>query len=267
MLEQITPLLLTCDEAPNIGRTLERLRWARDIVVVDSFSRDDTLEIISRFPRARVFQRRFDTHRDQWDFGLRETGITSEWVLALDADYLLTPQLIEEVEALRPEAGVDGYRTRFVYCIQGRPLNGSAYPPVTVLYRRAKAGYRQDGHTQRIQVEGAVRDLQSPILHDDRKSLGHWIQAQSRYMRLEAEKLRAAEFRGLGWGGRVRKLRVAAPFTMLLYCLFIKGAVLNGRIGIFYALQRMFSETLLSLYMLEQDLMPRVQKNSGSSTT
>jgi glycosyltransferase involved in cell wall biosynthesis len=257
MLEQITPLILTYDEAPNIGRTLERLAWARDIVIVDSFSGDDTLKIVSQFPQARVFQRRFDTHRNQWDFGLRETGITSEWVLALDADYLLTPQLIEEVETLRPESGVDGYRTRFVYCIQGKPLNGSAYPPVTVLYRRAKAGYRQDGHTQRIEVEGAIRDLQSPILHDDRKLLSHWVQAQSRYMRLEAEKLRATDFRQLGWGGRIRKLRVASPFFMLLYCLLVKGAVLNGRVGLFYALQRMFSEILLSLYLLEQDLILR----------
>lgn len=45
MMEQITPLILTCNEAPNIGRTLERLTWARDIVVVDSFSNDETVEI------------------------------------------------------------------------------------------------------------------------------------------------------------------------------------------------------------------------------
>ena len=49
MLDQITPLILTYNEAPNIGRTLEQLTWARDIVVVDSFSTDDTVEIASSF--------------------------------------------------------------------------------------------------------------------------------------------------------------------------------------------------------------------------
>src|SRR6266699_2830500 len=101
MLDHITPLILTYNEAPNIRRTLEQLRWARDIVVVDSFSDDETLEIVSSFPQARVFQRQFDSFASQCNFGLRETGIDSEWVLSLDADYILTPELIKEMAALK----------------------------------------------------------------------------------------------------------------------------------------------------------------------
>ena len=97
MIDNITPLILTFNEAPNIGRTLEQLRWARDIVVVDSFSDDATLEIVSTFPQARVFQREFDSFAGQCNFGLSETEIQTEWVLSLDADYLLTPEMIEEL--------------------------------------------------------------------------------------------------------------------------------------------------------------------------
>lgn len=254
MLEQITPLILTYNEAPNIGRTLESLNWARDIVVIDSFSDDDTLEIVSRFPQARILQRKFDTHGNQWNFGLKETDIKSEWVMALDADYLLTPQFVKELKALKPESSTQGYRARFIYCIDGQPLRGSAYPPVTVLYRRTNAIYVQDGHTQRIKVEGEVRDLRSPIMHDDRKSLTCWIQAQSRYMKLEAEKLSRSEFRQLGWADRLRKARFFAPFVMFLYCLFVKGTILNGRVGIYYSLQRTFAEFMLSLYLIERNL-------------
>src|SRR5215204_1989322 len=100
MLEQITPVILTRNEAPNIGRTLEQLCWAGDIVVVDSFSDDGTLEIVSGFPQVRVSQRMFDSHAEQWNFALRETGISSEWVLALDADYMLTPAFVEELKGL-----------------------------------------------------------------------------------------------------------------------------------------------------------------------
>jgi glycosyltransferase involved in cell wall biosynthesis len=254
LLEQITPLILTYNEAPNIGRMLERLSWARDIVVVDSFSVDGTLGIIARFPQTRIFQRKFDTHSNQWNFGLKETGIKSGWVLALDADYLITPQLVEELKALGPESDMQGYRARFIYYINGQPLRGSAYPPVTVLYRRVNAAYVQDGHTQRIRVEGEVRDLRSPILHDDRKPLAHWIQAQSRYMKLEAEKLSRSEFRQLRWADRLRKARFFAPFVMFIYCLFIRGTILDGRVGIYYSLQRTFAEFMLSLYLIERDL-------------
>jgi glycosyltransferase involved in cell wall biosynthesis len=254
MLQQITPLILTYNESPNVGRMLERLQWAREIVVLDSFSEDDTLEVASRHPQVRVFQRRFDTHQGQWNFGLKETGISSEWVLALDADYLLTDELVEELKALEPAEQIRAYRARFVYCVNGRPLNGSAYPPVSVLYRRARAAYVQDGHTQRVVVPGEVKDLKYPILHDDRKPLSRWVQSQNRYMKLESEKIRNTPFSRLGMADRVRKMRVLAPFAMLFYCLLIKGVILDGKVGIYYAFQRMFSELLLSLCLIECDL-------------
>lgn len=62
MLDRITPLILTYNEAPNIGRTLERLSWAWHIVVLDSFSDDSTAEIVSGFPQTRIYRREFDTH-------------------------------------------------------------------------------------------------------------------------------------------------------------------------------------------------------------
>lgn len=253
MLDCITPVILTFNEAPNITRTLGMLRWARDIVVVDSFSTDDTVSRVSGFEQARVFRRAFDSHARQWNFALKETGVSSEWVLALDADYVLTRQLVEELKSLKPGASVGGYQARFVYCVNGRPLKGAAYPPVTVLYRRDAATYLQDGHTQRVTLGGEVRELRSPILHDDRKPLSHWVQAQSRYIKMEAEKLGRADYAQLNWPDRVRKMRMLAPFLMPLYCLLLRGGVFSGRAGVYYALQRMFSELLLSLHLMERD--------------
>lgn len=254
MLEQITPIILTGDESPNIGRTLEGLSWAKDLVVVDSFSSDGTPEIVSAFPQARLFQRKFDSHAEQWNFALRETGVSSDWVLALDADYTLTPAFVEELKGLSPRPDIEGYSANFVYCINGRPLRGSAYPPVTVLYRRAKARYRQDGHTQRVVLGGRVEGLRAAILHDDRKPLAHWLQSQARYMRIEAEKLAGADTRDLNWADRLRRLRFAAPAVMLLYVLLVKRAILDGRAGLFYALQRTVAELILSLYLVEDDM-------------
>jgi glycosyltransferase involved in cell wall biosynthesis len=251
MLDQITPVILTYNEAPNIARTLERLHWARDIVVVDSFSTDETLDLAGRAPQARVFQREFDCHANQWNFALNETAIASEWVLALDADYILTPELVEELKTLAPTADVRGYRASFVYSVNGRRLRGSTYPPVTVLYRHKGASYRQDGHTQRVQIKGDIAELRAQILHDDRKSFDHWLRAQSRYAKLESKKLSEAAWQDLGWADRIRKLRVVAPVAIPFYCLFVKGAILDGRAGLYYAFQRGLAELLLSLYLFE----------------
>jgi glycosyltransferase involved in cell wall biosynthesis len=251
VLDRITPLILTFNEAPNIGRILGQLAWARDVVVVDSFSTDDTVAIVGKYASARTFQRNFDDHAKQWDYGLNATAIGTDWVLALDADYIVTPEFLDEVRALAPEDDVAGYRVRFKYCIAGRALRGAVYPPGIVLYRRAAASYEQDGHTQRVKLTGRIQDLASFILHDDRKPLQQWLLSQGRYMRLEADKLRKLSFAELATHDRVRRLIVVAPLGMFLYCMFVKGNFLDGRRGLFYALQRSLAESILSLYLLQ----------------
>lgn len=257
MLDQITPLILTYNEAPNIGRTLEQLRWAREIVVIDSFSDDETLEIISGFSQARVLQRKFDSFAGQCNFGLREAGITSEWVLSLDADYVLTSEMIEELRSLKPDTDYAGYRARFAYCINGRRLRSGVYPPVTVLFRLSKAGYFDDGHAHRVAIDGAIANLKSLVLHDDRKSLGRWFESQQRYMALEARKILASDKNSLSTADRVRRWRVIAPLAVLCYCLVFRGGVLDGWPGFYYAFQRMLAELLLSLYLIESDLQKK----------
>ncbi len=124
MLDRITPLILTSNEAPNIARMLDRLTWAKRVVVVDSHSDDETEAIARRYPNVDFVKRPFDTHADQWNFGLRETGIDTDWVLALDADYVPTPEFVDQLRELAPAPDVDGYSARFRYCIDGVPLRG-----------------------------------------------------------------------------------------------------------------------------------------------
>jgi len=251
MLEQITPVLLTWNEAPNLPRTLAKLAWARQIVVVDSFSTDGTLELLKADPRVGVAQRKFDSHAAQWNFAIGETGIATPWILALDADYVLSDALIAELAALQPAEGVAAYRARFDYLVRGQRLWGSLYPPVTVLFRKDRASYAQDGHTQRLQVSGDVGELQAPIAHDDRKPFAHWRQAQRRYGRLEAEKLARAPWGSLGWPDRVRRLVVIAPAAVLLYCLVVRGGLLQGLAGWQYAFQRAWAETVIAQELLK----------------
>lgn len=264
MLDQITPLILTYDEAPNLGRTLEQLRWATDIVVVDSFSNDDTLEIISRFPQARVFQRPFDDFAGQANFGLTETGVATEWVLSLDADYVLTNELIEELSVLEPPEDVVGWRARFIYCVNGRRIRSGIYPPVTVLFRKSKASFHRDGHAHRVKVEGKTKDLASGVLHDDRKPLSRWYESQARYAKLEAKKLLTADWATLSWTDRIRRSFVIAPFAVLFYCLIIRRGIFDDRAGFYYAFQRMLAELMLSLELMDGVLSLTAGKEAES---
>lgn len=253
-MTDVTALVLTFNEAPNIARTLERLTWVPHVVIVDSNSTDATRDIAARFPNVRVVQRAFTTHAEQWNFGLEQTGIHSDWVLALDADFVLTDAAVQEIKELSPPPEVAGYSASFTYCIGGRPLSSAVYPPVTVLFRRRNASYLQDGHTQRVRVDGQVGALSTRICHDDRKPLSHWVASQVKYMALEADKLAAAPSSTLGLIDRVRRWIVIAPPLMFVYCLVVRGGIRDGRAGLFYALQRAAAELILSLTLVERRL-------------
>ena len=126
MLDHITPVLLTHNEEQNIGRTLSRLKWAKDVVVVDSGSTDRTLTIIAAYPNVRVFKRRFDTHAKQWRYAVEETQIATDWILRLDADYQVSDTLLSELAHLDPNASVSAYRIGFDYAIFSQQTSGIA---------------------------------------------------------------------------------------------------------------------------------------------
>ena len=248
MLDQITPVILTRDEEPNIERTLRQLGWAHDVVLVDSFSTDATVEIARRFPNVRVFQRAFDEHAKQWTFGQQQ--VRTPWFLALDADYFLPDAFANELQSLEP-GSVRGFRAPFRYAVGGKTLRASLYPPRIVLAAKTHASFWQDGHTQRISVDGEVGDLREPIIHDDRKDFRSFVARQKRYMVAEAEKLRVRDPLSIGLAGRIRKLIVIAPFAVLVHTLFVKGLLLDGVAGLRYAWERFVAELILSRELIK----------------
>jgi glycosyltransferase involved in cell wall biosynthesis len=250
VLDQITPLVITLDEAPNIERTLEQLRWAHRIVVIDSGSTDGTLEIVARYPQAEVIHRPFDSFAGQCNFGL--TQITSQWVLSLDADYELSDELVRELRQLEERAEIQGYRASFIYRIYGAALSGTLYPPRTVLYRARSACYVDEGHGHRVAIAGQIADLRGPIYHDDRKPLWRWLASQQRYARLEAEHLARTPKESLSRTDRIRLLAFPAPLLVLPYVLLVKGCIFNGWQGWRYALERLLAETMLALELLDR---------------
>jgi glycosyltransferase involved in cell wall biosynthesis len=252
IVEEITPLILTYNEAPNIGRILDRLSWAQRIVVIDSGSTDETLEILSRYPQVDVIHRPFTEFAGQCNFGLSQ--IRTQWVLSIDADYELSDGLISELHRLSPSDSADGYRASFVYRIWGRPLRGALYPPRTVLYRRDKALYANEGHGHRVTVDGKVLVLKNVIYHDDRKSLARWISSQQRYAREEASHLLEGSKEKFSKFDKIRAIGWPAPIIAFVYTLFAKGCILDGWPGWHYALQRLIFETLTALELVDRRL-------------
>jgi glycosyltransferase involved in cell wall biosynthesis len=249
-VEEITPLVLTYNEAANIARTMAGLAWAREIVVVDSGSTDGTLCLLEQYPAVRVVHRTFDNFASQCNFGLEQ--LSTPWAFSIDADYVCPPEFESELRAL--SADVDGYQCSFTYCVEGRPLRACLYPPRVSLFRVNGARYVTDGHAHKLRVSGRVAPIKTRILHDDRKPLARWLLSQASYADLEVDKLLSVAASELGWKDRLRKRIVWAPPLTLFYCLIGKGLILDGWPGMYYTMQRVYAELLLSVKLLDYRL-------------
>ena len=253
-LSIITPVILTYNEGQNINRCLDKLRWANRVLVVDSGSTDTTLDICAQFPNVIVKSRGFDNHTAQWNFAIEATE--TPWVLSLDADYILTESFLDELRSVEPPPDLDAYYVPFTYCVLGKRLNGSLYPPRAALFLRDRCRYQPDGHTQLLEIPGKTEMLKERIDHDDRKPLTRWLESQRKYATLEADKLLSPNAPKGGMADRLRRMIWPAVPTVFFYTYICKGLIFDGWPGLYYTLQRVYAELLLSLELLDRKLAP-----------
>jgi glycosyltransferase involved in cell wall biosynthesis len=256
-LDHIAVLILTFNEEENIERTLEALNEFPEVIIIDSLSTDQTHAIASRFKNVRLVERPFDNLMNQWNFG--HTLTQRNWILSLDADYSVSAGLVKEILECNLEQ--DAYYASFRYCIQGIPLQGSTLPPRPVLYNKLKCTYEQDGHAQLLRINGKSGSFKNPIFHDDRKSLHRWLIAQNNYTDQEIHKL-VHEGEPAQGVDKLRMKTILAPFFVFMYSFVVKGGFLNGRKGVYYALQRMYAELLFLLKRLDDGMMNTPNKRN-----
>lgn len=200
--DTLTALVITADEERNIRDCLSTLSFADEIVVVDSGSADKTARIAAEEFGARVFVNPWPGYGAQKNFGMdRATG---DWILVVDADERVTPELRMEISAVLSGAGVGGPeafqvpRKNFQY---GRWIaHGGAYPDWQLrLFRKGKARYNDVEVHENMIVEGAVGYLRSPFLHYTERDTSERIAKLDRYTTLSARE-RRKRWRGrTGW--------------------------------------------------------------------
>jgi glycosyltransferase involved in cell wall biosynthesis len=260
-LVPISVLVPTRNEAANLDCCLAALEdWADEIVVVDSQSEDETVEI-ARAHGATVLQFHYAggwPKKRQW--ALDTFDFRNDWILLLDADEILLPPIREEIAGAVAAGRHDGYWLRFQPRFLGRPLRHGGFELWKLfLFRRGRGRYErrvQGDQTpqmsdvevhEHVLVEGTVGRLRHPVLHDNAASLFRWIAKHNEYSEWEARVYLE------GHGGEVRprllggtqaerrrwlKRRLARmpgfPVATFLYHYVLRGGFLDGRPGLIY---------------------------------
>lgn len=197
-MKKLSVVVITRNEAANIRRCLESVVWADELIVVDSQSTDDTCAI-ARAMGADVLDHAWQGYGPAKAFGVTKTR--NDWVLSIDADEALSPQLADEIQAaLSDDSAFDGYdmprRTNFL----GRWIGHSGWYPDRVLrlFDRQRGRVKALPLHESIEVQGDVGHLKGDLLHYCYPSLEHYLSKSNRYTTLGAEQAFAAGKRA-GW--------------------------------------------------------------------
>jgi len=183
----LSVVVLTKNEEACIADCLKSVSWADEIIVVDDESRDNTLEIVKKF-NAKVFSRKMDVEGKHRNWAYAQAR--NKWVLSLDADEMVTPELkIEIEEAIKSEEFVafDIPLRNFIsnYWVK----YGGWYPASKVrLFRKDKFKYEESEVHPRVFIEGSCRHLKSDIIHKGYPDIEHFLNSVNRQSTLEAVK-------------------------------------------------------------------------------
>jgi hypothetical protein len=190
----------------------------------------------------------------QWEHGIHQTGITSEYVLALDADMQVTPALLQEIEGKFLSGGFAGGVIPFKYQYHGKALSGSLCPPQLRLFKQTEVRVAQPDHTQRFSIAGDIYKFRSPLIHDDRKPVERWVASQLAYQLLNQKELSNGGRRRMR--DRLRHLGVMPPIVGLL--AYVRaGGPFRGAAAARYAYERTVAEGLLAIRLMDARLKAR----------
>ncbi|MGL4465435.1 MAG: glycosyltransferase family 2 protein [Planctomycetia bacterium] len=280
----VVPVL---NEEKNLAACLESVAFADEIFVVDSQSRDATAEVARRYD-ADVVQ--FDytpggPRKKNWS--LDHLPFRNEWVLLIDADERVTPELAGEMKALF-DRGPDriGYYLNRQHFFLGRWLkHGGNYPSWNLRLLKRNAGrYERLGTEdlssagdvevhEHILLDGPAGYLAAPMLHEDYKDLNHFIDRHNRYSawdarmrRVLADGGRVDSIPGRLFGSPVERKRFLKslwvklplrPLLRFLYMYFVRLGFLDGRAGFIYSVFKGIQEFHIDCKMYENDLKSR----------
>lgn len=190
-MTQLTAIVLTYNEAEQIGACIDTLRFADRILVFDSHSGDDTVDRARR-AGADVLQRPFENYADQRNAALEAVAGQTEWALFVDADERVSAQLAAEIQSKLSLTEYAGWKLPRHNYIFGKLTTGAGWYPdyQTRLLRAGKAAYdpqRQVHET--VLLDGPIGALRNPITHYNYQDVAHFMRKQRRYVRYDARML------------------------------------------------------------------------------
>lgn len=225
----LSVIIITKNESQHIARCLASVAWANEIIVLDSGSTDDTVEICMQFTQC-VFVTDWPGFGPQKQRALDKARY--DWVLSLDADEEVSDALKQEIQKAMLQSDTNGFQIPRLSSYCGKQIQHAGWRPdyVLRLFRRDKGHFTDDVVHERVLVEGKIHRLKSPILHEafvDPEEVLHKINS---YSSLGAQKL-LSQGKNASVG-----LAIGKGLWTFIRTYFLKAAILDGAEGLMLAI-------------------------------
>ena len=225
----LSVIVITKNEAQHVARCLQSVAWADEIIVLDSGSDDDTVNICKRFTE-QVFVTDWPGFGPQKQRALDKAQ--HDWVLSLDADEEVSDALKQEIQTAMLHADINGFEIPRLSSYCGKEIKHAGWWPDRVLrlFKRDKGHFTDDVVHERVLVAGKIQRLKSPILHEafvDPEEVLHKINS---YSSLGAQKL-FSQGKNASVG-----LAIGKGFWTFIRTYFLKAALLDGAEGLMLAI-------------------------------
>ena len=289
MVKDLSVMIPTKNEQENIAACLETVRWSDDVWLIDSYSTDRTKEIARTYDNVNVVD--FD-YQGGWpkkkNWALRNLTLKNDWVLILDADERVTPELYAEISEAIKDERINGCYLRWKFMFLGRWMKHCwSHNWILRLVRRGAGEYedlgmREEGGWdnevhENIVVNGRTACLNSTLLHESNQSLSYWIDKQNQFSNWNAKrriyqlKEKIPPMRNI-WSSDPLKRRKffkalfirtpGKPFIIFAFLYFFKLGILDGISGFYFCMLRAMHELNISAKIYEMRL---ASKEGGSS--
>ncbi len=190
-MEKISTIIITFNEEINIKDCLESVKWTDEIIVVDSFSTDNTLKICKKWGNGiKIFKRKWDGYSKQKNFGIKKTK--NQWILSIDSDERITPGLANEIKHLTAGNMADaGYKIpRKNFYFKKWIRWGGNYPDYQLrLFNKKHGGFKVVPVHEGVMVKGKVSALKNPMIHLSYTCLNDYFRRVIKYTDLEKDIL------------------------------------------------------------------------------
>ena len=180
----IAVVMISLNEGHNLKDVCENLNgWAQEVFLVDSYSKDDTIDIALNYGINTV-QRRFRGFGDQWNFALNELPIQSPWVMKLDPDERLTEELKNNISQMINNNQYDAFCIKRRLWFMGEQM--PVYQKLIRIWRNGSCRFSNVLVNEHPIIEGIVKYVVGDLEHHDSPNLDHWLEKQNRYTTSEA---------------------------------------------------------------------------------